>query len=123
MNLHHGSLENLIMNVVWMHSDDYQGLMSVNQVWEKLNLLNTNKKWAYTTVKTVLDRLADKGMLDRIKSGKKFNYSTIMPRNEMAEKALKKLALDYFSNDFLAMAKFVQEMAYQEEKNSVNVYR
>ena len=91
MDLKHGSLENLIMNVVWNNSDNFEGLMSVNQVWENLNLLNTNKKWAYTTVKTVLDRLVDKGMLDRVKCGKKFNYCTIMPRNEMAEKALKKV--------------------------------
>ena len=123
MDLKHGRLENLIMNVVWNNSDNFEGLMSVNQVWENLNLLNINKKWAYTTVKTVLDRLVDKGMLDRVKCGKKFNYCTIMPRNEMAEKALKKVALEYFSNDFLEMAKFVKEMAYEEEKNSVNVYR
>ena len=123
MDFKPGGLENLILNVIWDNTDSYNGLMSVNQVWEKLNLLNTNKKWAYTTVKTVLDRLVEKGLLDRVKSGKKFNYCTIMPRNEMAEKALKKVALEYFSNDFLAMTKFVKEMAYQEEKNLVNVYR
>ena len=122
MDLRHGSLENLIMNVVWNNSDNFEGLMSVNQVWENLNMLNTDKKWAYTTVKTVLDRLVDKGVLDRIKNGKRFDYCPIMPRKEMAEKMLKKIAMEYFLDDFQAMAKFVKELAYEEEKNSVNVY-
>lgn len=123
MDLNHGGLENLIMNVMWDNSDNFEGLMSVTQIWERLNNLNTNKKWAYTTVKTVLDRLADKGMLDKVKFGKKYNYRTIMPREEMAQKALKKVALDYFSNDFIKMSNLVKEMAYEEEKNLVHVYR
>ena len=123
MDLNHGGLENLIMNVMWDNSENFEGLMSVNQVWERLNNLNTNKTWAYTTVKTVLDRLTEKGMLDKVKFGKKFNYRTIMPRKEMAQKALKKVALEYFSNDFIKMANLVKEMSYEEEKNLVHVYR
>ena len=123
MDLNHGGLENLIMNVIWDNSSKFEGFMSVNQVWECLNNLNTRKKWAYTTVKTVLDRLSEKGMLDKIKCGKKYNYQTIMPREEMAEKALKKVALDYFGNDVIAMAKVVKTMEYKEEKNLVHVYR
>ena len=123
MDLNHGSLENLIMNVIWDNSDTFEGLMSVNQVWECLNSLNTRKKWAYTTVKTVLDRLYDKGLVDKIKFGKKYNYRSIMSRREMAEKALKKVALEYFSDDIFAMARFVKELEYTEEKNLVHVYR
>ena len=41
MDLNHGALENLVMNVLWNYSDDFDGVMSVNQVWEKLNQLNT----------------------------------------------------------------------------------
>ena len=123
MDLNHGALENLIMNVVWNNTDAFINEMSVSQVWEKLNQLNTRKKWAYTTVKTVLDRLYDKGMLNKIKSGKKYNYSAIMTKEEMAEKALKQVALDYFSNDIIEMARFVKAMEYEEEKNLVHVYR
>jgi len=123
MDLNHGALENLVMNILWNYSDEFKGEMSVNQVWQKLNELNTNKKWAYTTVKTILDRLYDKRLINKIKCGKKYNYTTIMPRLEMAEKALKKVALEYFQNDFEAMTKFVRELAYEEEKNIVNIYR
>ncbi|MCQ2958044.1 MAG: BlaI/MecI/CopY family transcriptional regulator [Candidatus Gastranaerophilales bacterium] len=123
MDLNHGALENLVMNVLWNYSDDFDGVMSVNQVWEKLNQLNTKKKWAYTTVKTILDRLFDKGLINKIKCGKKFNYQMLMPRLEMAEQALKKVALEYFQNDFVEMAKFVRDLAYEEEKNLVNIYK
>ena len=91
MNLNHGALENLVMNILWNYSDEFEGKMSVNQVWQKLNELHTKRKWAYTTVKTILDRLYEKRLINKTKSGKKYNYTTIMPRLEMAEKALKKL--------------------------------
>ena len=123
MNLNHGALENLVMNILWNYSDEFEGKMSVNQVWQKLNELHTKRKWAYTTVKTILDRLYDKRLINKTKSGKKYNYTTIMPRLEMAEKALKKVALEYFKNDFAEMTKFVREIAYQEEKNLVNIYK
>ena len=123
MNLNHGALENLVMNILWNYSDEFEGKMSVNQVWQKLNELHTKRKWAYTTVKTILDRLYEKRLINKTKSGKKYNYTTIMPRLEMAEKALKKVALEYFKNDFAEMTKFVREIAYEEEKNLVNIYR
>lgn len=122
MSLNHGGLENLVMNVIWNNSEVYNGAMSVAEVTDELNNLNVRKKRAYTTVKTILDRLYAKGLLDKKKIKNKFVYIQIMPRLEMAEKALKKVALEYFSNDFLAMTKFVKALAYEEEKNSVNVY-
>ena len=123
MNLNHGGLENLVMNVIWNNSSVYNGSMSVSDVTDELNKLNLNKKRAYTTVKTILDRLYTKGLLDKKKVKNKYIYIQIMPRLEMAEKALKKVALEYFSNDFFEMTKFVRELAYEEEKNSINVYR
>lgn len=123
MNLNHGVLENLIMNVIWDSKTVTEEYLTVSQVQKKLNGLNTRKKWAYTTVKTILDRLTEKGLLHRIKEGKKFTYITLMSRNEMAEKALKKVALEYFRNDFDKMSKFVNELNYQNEKTLVHVYR
>ena len=123
MELNHGGLESLVMNVLWENSEEFNGLMSVTQVWEKLNALNTKKKWAYTTVKTILDRLSDKGLINKVKEGKKYNYEILVPRLELAEKALKKVALEYFQNDFMEMTKFVKELAYEEEKNLVGIYK
>lgn len=123
MYLNHGDLEMLILNVIWDNAEILNPSMSVNQVWDKLNRLNVKKKWAYTTIKTVLDRLVDKGLLNKIKAGKKYDYVSLVSRNEMAEKALKKVAFEYFSSDFLKMADLVKDLAYEEEKNLVHVYR
>ena len=123
MYLNHGDLEMLILNVIWDNTDTFQSSMSVNQVWDKLNRLNIKKKWAYTTIKTVLDRLTEKGLLNKIKNGKKYDYVTLISRNEMAEKALRKVANEYFASDFLKMADLVKELSYEEEKTLVHVYR
>jgi len=123
MYLNHGDLEMLILNVIWDNAETLNSSMSVNQVWDKLNRLNSKKKWAYTTIKTVLDRLVEKGLLNKIKNGKKYDYVALASRNEMAEKALKKVAFEYFSSDFLKMADLVKDLAYEEEKNLVHVYR
>ena len=103
MDLNHGGLENLIMNVMWDNSENFEGLMSVNQEKEKLNNLNTNKTWAYTTVKTVLDRLTEKGMLDKVKFGKKFNYRTIMPKKEMPQTKHKHIILNICPKPFATL--------------------
>ena len=121
MNLKHGGLENLILNVVWDNSDLSEDVLSVAQVQDCLNRLNTRKKWAYTTVKTILDRLTDKGFLQKVKSGKKYNYKAILSRDEMAHDALKKLALEYFKNDFNALADFVNEIQKVEENSLIYV--
>ena len=121
MNLKHGGLENLILNVVWDNSDLAEDALSVAQVQDCLNRLNTRRKWAYTTVKTILDRLTDKGLLQKVKSGKKYNYKAILRREEMASDALKRLALEYFKNDFDALADFVLEMKKVEENSLIYV--
>jgi predicted transcriptional regulator len=62
-----GPLEIQVMEVLWT-----AGQSSVRDVVEKLE-----RKLAYTTVMTTLDRLFKKGMLDRQKSERAFLY---MPR-------------------------------------------
>ncbi|MCR4880376.1 MAG: BlaI/MecI/CopY family transcriptional regulator [bacterium] len=121
MNLKHGGLENLVLNVVWDNCELEEGVLSVGQVQDCLNRLNLRKKWAYTTVKTILDRLTDKGFLQKVKSGKKFNYKSILSRDEMAKNAIKKLALDYFKNDFEQLVAFVNELNKTEEKSLIYV--
>ena len=121
MNLRHGSLENLILNVVWDNSELEEDGLSVTQVQDCLNRLNTRKKWAYTTVKTILDRLSDKCVLQKLKAGKKFNYKFIVSREELAESALKRVALEYFKNDFAQLVNFVNELKQVEEKSLIYV--
>ena len=111
MNYTHGSLENEILKTVWNIEDSEDRDVSVTEVQETINNNSKNDR-AYTTVKTVMDRLVEKNMLVRYKQGKKFLYKSVSSRDEMAQKAIKKLVGQYFNNDVRSLMK-VLEKEYQ----------
>lgn len=109
MNYSHGSLENEIMKTVWMMEEISEADVSVNEVQEYINKTSDSCR-AYTTVKTVMDRLVEKNMLVRYKQGKKFFYKTVSSRDEMAQLAIKRLASQYFNNDMNSLAETIVSM-------------
>lgn len=109
MNYSHGSLENEIMKTIWMIEEIEETDVSVNEVQESINR-TSNSNRAYTTVKTVMDRLVEKNMLVRYKQGKKFFYKTVSSRDEMAQQAIKRLANQYFNNDMNSLAQTIASM-------------
>ena len=109
MNYTHGSLENEILKTIWMLDEMDESDVSVNEVQEIINRNSVSAR-AYTTVKTVMDRLVEKNMLVRYKQGKKFFYKTVSSRDEMAQEAIKKLAGQYFNNDMDSLADMVRNM-------------
>lgn len=110
MNYSHGSLENEIMKTIWMIEEIADTDVSVNEVQVSINRTAESNR-AYTTVKTVMDRLVEKNMLVRYKQGKKFFYKTVSSRDEMAQQAIKKLAGQYFNNDMASLAQAVTSMS------------
>src|SRR5712692_9334365 len=64
-----GPLEAEVMAVLWR---DLQA--SVRMVTERLNRSRPEKPLAYTTVMTVMSRLAGKGLLGRQLTGKTYEY-------------------------------------------------
>lgn len=64
------------MDVLW----DGDGDLSVREVHEKLE---TGRDLAYTTVMTVLDRLAKKNVVTRTRDGRAWRYSPAGTREEM----------------------------------------
>lgn len=109
MNYSHGSLENEILSAIWSmeeNEDNYNNI-SVNEVLESINK-NGNIR-AYTTAKTVMDRLVDKKFLERYKKGKKFYYKSTQSREDMAKTAIKKLACQYFNNDIRSLMKALEK--------------
>lgn len=108
----HGSLENEIMNAVWSieeNSDNSDNLtISVADIVDFINAHSTSPK-AYTTVKTVMDRLVDKEYLERNKCGKKFFYSSTSSRSERAGNAIRTLAGQYFNNDMQSFLKALEK--------------
>lgn len=110
MNYTHGSLENEILKTIWMLEEIESSDVSVTEVQEIING-NSSVSRAYTTVKTVMDRLVEKNMLVRYKQGKKFFYKTVSSRDEMAKEAIKKLASQYFNNDMESLARTISSMS------------
>jgi BlaI family penicillinase repressor len=97
MDLKQGDLENIILNALWDLECDGSDKIFVGDIQEKIK--SPNKKWAYTTVKTVLDRLVDKEIAVREKDGKKYLYRSVVDRDEAGILALKKVVRQYFRND------------------------
>jgi predicted transcriptional regulator len=72
-------LEAEIMEEVWR-----QGETTVKLVMEALNR-KTKSPRAYTTYMTVMQRLDDKGLLDRTRSGRSDTYTPTFSRDEYQE--------------------------------------
>lgn len=97
MDLKQGDLENIILNALWDLERDGNDKVFVGDIQDKIKL--PGKKWAYTTVKTVLDRLVDKEIAVREKDGKKYLYRSVLDRDQAGLVALRKVARQYFRND------------------------
>lgn len=94
MNFKHGSLESIILNALWELESKGVYKNSVKDVFDRI-CKSENTKRAYTTVKTVMDRLFEKEILLRIKQGKKFFYRTAYSNNDIIANSLKKIAVQY----------------------------
>lgn len=90
-----GDLETDIMEIIWAKGD-----LTVRQVYE---IFKKERHSAYTTVMTVMSRLADKGLLKKLKQGNAFIYRATTTRDEFTESTLKKL-INELMEDFAAPA-------------------
>jgi predicted transcriptional regulator len=73
-----GGLESKVMDVLW----DAPSPLSVREVHEVLNDSHESADLAYTTVMTVLDRLAKKRILLRDRDGKAWLYRAAASREQ-----------------------------------------
>lgn len=107
MNFRHGSLESIILNALWELEAKGVYKNSVKDVYDYIMASESTKR-AYTTVKTVMDRLYEKEVLLRIKQGKKFFYRTAYSNNDIIASSLKKIAVQYCNNDMNKLIKVAQ---------------
>ncbi len=77
------------MDVLWSH----EALVTVREVHESLA---ADRTIAYTTVMTVLDRLARKGLVTQVKDGRAFRYSARASRAALAAEIMHE-TLDTFT--------------------------
>lgn len=102
-----GKLEIDILNSFWnLTANDEDRDISIQDIVDELALNGIER--AYTTIKTVMDRLTVKSVLVRYKVGKKFYYKATMNRNEMAMDAVKTVAEQFFNGNYVELIKFVE---------------
>ncbi len=106
-----GSLEIEILNTFWnLTSVDEDADISIQDIVNELS--NNGVERAYTTIKTVMDRLVSKSILVRYKVGKKFFYKAAMDKREMALDMLNEFTDNFFNGNKADMVRFVErEMA------------
>jgi BlaI family transcriptional regulator, penicillinase repressor len=108
MDFKQGDFENILMNAVWDLEDSEFEQIDVSEVQARIN--SGEQNWAYTTVKTVLDRLVVKNMLERIKFNKKFFYKSRISREKAGRNAIEKLARQYFKGEIEDLVKAAEKV-------------
>ena len=89
----------------------------MNALWENwpatarqiADRLPNNINWAYTTIKTMLTRLADKKAVKETKNGNVGYYEPILSRQNAQRTALKSLANQAFDGAFGPLMHFLLE--------------
>lgn len=103
-----GSLEIEILNTFWnLNSINEDKDIAIQDVVDELSANGMER--AYTTIKTVMDRLVTKSILVRYKVGKKFYYKVTMDKREMALDMMKEFANNFFDGNYAQMVRFVQK--------------
>lgn len=104
-----GDLERVVMDTLWSHGPD----LSVRDVMDRL-AESGHKELAYTTVMTVLDRLAKKGVAERSRDGRAWRYSAGASREELAVTALRSVLDSVQADRKLAMMHFLDDASPAE---------
>lgn len=87
-----------------------EGALTVREVHDRLV---STRELAYTTVMTVLDRLAKKHLTERERDGKAWRYKAAAPREEMAADLMRD-ALDRAGDRREALVRFVDQVSDEE---------
>jgi BlaI family transcriptional regulator, penicillinase repressor len=99
-----GELERAVMDVLW----DRGTPATVREVAEVLR----DRDLAYTTVMTVLDRLAGKGMVERERAGRAWSYRPAASREAFIAQLM--LALDLAGSRDAALVRFARSVSGTE---------
>lgn len=86
-----GSLESEVMEVIWFKEAE----VSVRDVYETLTL---KRKIAYTTVMTIMGRLAEKKLLKKRKEGNAFLFIPAISKDEFTAQMIDNIVDDLLSD-------------------------
>lgn len=105
----YGDFENIILNAIWHLEENEKDIVSVLDIQTRINTVES-KEWAYTTVKTVMDRLVQKALISRLKQGKKYFYKSSFSRHEMGEMNIRKIVKQYYNGDMQEFMARVEDL-------------
>jgi len=80
--------------------------------------LAASRPRAYTTVMTIMDRLAQKGIVERRKVGKAFHYRARLSAEEARGKAVEKIVEGFFDGSRAALAEHLAALAAASRDSS-----
>lgn len=103
-----GELETAVMEVLWRGSGP-------QRVRDVLDLLDTGRELAYTTVMTVLDNLHRKGWVTRELNGRAYSYVASRSREDAVAHALREL-LDSTADPESALLRFARSVSPRESE-------
>jgi predicted transcriptional regulator len=104
-----GDLERAVMDVLWDRAADTTTGITVREVAEALR----DRELAYTTVMTVLDRLAGKGMVEREREGRAWSYRPAATREAYIAQLMLD-ALDLGGSRDAALVRFARSVTGTE---------
>ena len=108
-----GDLERTIMDRLWaLDASDASDSLTVREIHESIS---TDRNLAYTTVMTVLDRLAKKGLVTRERDGRAWRYQPVSTSEELTADLLRD-SLDHLesSDRRAAMMHFLDAASAEE---------
>ncbi len=100
-----GELERGVMEQLWAT----EGAQSVREVH-----LAIGRDLAYTTVMTVLDRLAKKGLVERERDGRAYRYRPVQSREELVAEVMHTALADNVADRTAALVAFVGRVSPAE---------
>jgi predicted transcriptional regulator len=103
-------LEMICLNALWEIGE--------GNVEDVRRVLSENRPLAYTTVLTLLDRLARRGAVTRRKEGRGFRYQPTVERDKLRRMALRQF-LEYHFDGSAAQLKVFLEVPIPEERVEV----
>lgn len=111
-----GELETAIMEVLWSANEP----MTVRAVFETLV---RDRQLAYTTVMTVLDRLAKKGKVTRQQEARAWIYRSAATRSAMVTDAVQELLAEAGDEVNVVLAQLMEGLAVPQREHVERVLR
>lgn len=112
-----GELERAVIEVLWTPAPDGGAWWTVRDVHDALSAGPARRDSAYTTVMTVMQRMAGKGLVAQERDGRAYRYRAGGSREEMTA-GLMRDALDEFATDDrrTALVAFVGESSEADRR-------